>query len=1307
MPEDFARHLVIVGVRDDDIPGVAKSVELMAECLAPLGYKQALPELANLQPGVDLKIRLANWASTVAKEDIAILYFAGHGGTIAGRHYLGLPGSDWLHPSATALPSEELFRVLAEGTQLLRLLVILDTCYSGQGALDALGLTNVLQGEEKDRAFLVVTASRPKQEAGDEDFAVAFRDCVSEKRGAALPGYEIPTLISDLKSRLKPSQTPGWVALGLMLGEAPDFLPNPNFLSAALVNRPIEDRHFFHDDLLQHWKPRAIGSEAIFQSGQWYFTGRTTALQELVAYLSAQTGTGRGLIVTGDPGSGKSAVLGYLTLASDPEEANQPAFEAFLATMPEGTRPALDSITFALALRGKTLAEALSALAERFSAKPDDVLGKLTTGNVNKVLVFDALDESMAPEDIADKLLRPLSGYPHVRIIVGTRRPQIKFLGQRFDPLDLDLPRYRSDADLAQYVSRILLAEGEPRATPYSGQPSAASNVAKAVAERANGNYLIARTVARSLMERDTVIDLTTEPLPQNMPDAFADSLRVMGERSGLGDWRVRESLLPLAYLKGQGVPLDIWELFTPTYVSQILSLAAAFIAEYVEEGRTVYRLYHQALADALHDPKLDAERQRKMAQALRDAVPEGNWLRAHWFTRKYFSLYAAAGSVELLEQAMLDVRFLAAANLPLLLTVSSAIHAAEAKRRLNWLKLASDRLTNGDEADRLSNLQLCALQSNAADLAAECKQANVRRKWQPKWARWARQVTPHRILRGHEGTVNSVAIAGGVIVSVSEDYTVRFWNAATGEPIGVPGQHDNKVAAVAANSGTAITGSWDDTVCFWDLNTGRAKGPRLIDHRNHVLAVAISGGIAASGDGDGMIILWDVKNARSISKPLSAHSRPVSAMALVDDVLVSGSEDGTLAIWSQTTRRKLKELSSPPLPTSTKAVTALAAANGIIYAVYGFRYLQSWSLATGLSLHTPIALEEMVNGIAIHDLSLACAGNDFKLRFIDPTTGLATSTPLIGHTLFATSVAVEKDILVSGAADNTVRVWDLESIEPFGNPEALEQLTCASVAISKAAAITISWTNRMSVWDLETGASRAPQNITTAPGENVPVAASDSVVAFNGTSEAISLLDLETSEVSPLPGYGGPAVSLAISDNKLVALCANHELRRWDLTDRKPIGRAKTLDDMPNAIAIAGRVVWTSGPSLQRWNLRTGEALGSSLDRNHGTSSLQIGGEWLVSSHWNGRLTVRDAQTGEVLRGTSQSPQSRVNCLALYKTFTVSGSPDGTVCIGNLTTMAPLLQIQLGSPVNGLAATPTGVCVACASGVISLELNL
>jgi hypothetical protein len=60
-----------------------------------------------------------------------------------------------------------------------------------------------------------------------------------------------------------------------------------------------------------HWSPKARGVERDAKRG-WYFTGRTQVLYDLAAWLAGGHADGRVRVVSGGPGSGKSAVLARL-----------------------------------------------------------------------------------------------------------------------------------------------------------------------------------------------------------------------------------------------------------------------------------------------------------------------------------------------------------------------------------------------------------------------------------------------------------------------------------------------------------------------------------------------------------------------------------------------------------------------------------------------------------------------------------------------------------------------------------------------------------------------------------------------------------------------------------------------------------------------------------------------------------------------------------------------------------------------------------------------------------------------------------
>jgi WD40 repeat protein len=97
------------------------------------------------------------------------------------------------------------------------------------------------------------------------------------------------------------------------------------------------------------------------------------------------------------------------------------------------------------------------------------------------------------------------------------------------------------------------------------------------------------------------------------------------------------------------------------------------------------------------------------------------------------------------------------------------------------------------------------------------------------------------RVLRGHEGWVNCVALSadGTTIVSGSGDQTVRVWDAASGAVRRVLRGHEDWVNCVAlsADRTTVVSGSDDKTVRVWDVASGACR--QVIQGTGDVAAIA------------------------------------------------------------------------------------------------------------------------------------------------------------------------------------------------------------------------------------------------------------------------------------------------------------------------------------------------------------------------------------------------------------------------------------------------------------------------------------
>jgi WD40 repeat protein len=62
----------------------------------------------------------------------------------------------------------------------------------------------------------------------------------------------------------------------------------------------------------------------------------------------------------------------------------------------------------------------------------------------------------------------------------------------------------------------------------------------------------------------------------------------------------------------------------------------------------------------------------------------------------------------------------------------------------------------------------------------------------------------------------------GLLVATVSDDYTARIWDAATGEPIALPFEHTFNVrhAAFSPDGRLLLTASWDKTARLWDISS-------------------------------------------------------------------------------------------------------------------------------------------------------------------------------------------------------------------------------------------------------------------------------------------------------------------------------------------------------------------------------------------------------------------------------------------------------------------------------------------------------
>ena len=701
-------------------------------------------------------------------------------------------------------------------------------------------------------------------------------------------------------------------------------LPRPWLMTGA---EPGEAR--------SHFTRRARGQRSAARGGD-LFCGRVVALDRVKGWLTAVEGPGQPLVLTGQPGAGKSAVLARAALSVEAAHGGPGlAFHARAATIGN----------FLTALADLTGADTLASADELVTGLAD------LPGQSPTPVVLDALDEAASERDRRQitEALAELAVLPRLRVAVATRAMAV---GDPFAPggllaslgvtarddhnlVDLDSDTYFDLDGLRRFAAALLAQDGMDHPAPpgaawtqYRARHGVCDRLAAVIAERAGRNFLVAAMAAVPLSTTRAIIDPAAKGydpagIPSGVGEALSKYLDRLPEQRRERD---RELLTALAYARGAGLDDPAWLAFAAALgysasVADLDALRRSPAADYLlqtttaERGaRPVTRLFHQALTDELLTPRHQPSDESALLDMLLGQAEHTGWQDR--YLRDHAAEHAAAA--DRLDQLLEDPRYLLTVDPARLVPHLGAAQSASAQAIAAVYRQAAHHLAPLDEAARASQLELTAHHFGCRDLAARIAENASDRPWQTHWShgRWA---TGHQAMAGHTGWLRAVAAAvlpdgTPVIVSGGNDGTVRVWRLAGGTPVGEPLRgHDGRVYAVAvgtlpAGTPVIVSGGEDGTVRVWRLACGTPVGEPLRGHDGPVLAVAVGTladgtPVIVSGGEDGTVRVWRLAGGTPVGEPLRGHIGWVNAVAVGTlaartPVIVGGGNDGTVRVW-------------------------------------------------------------------------------------------------------------------------------------------------------------------------------------------------------------------------------------------------------------------------------------------------------------------------------------------------------------------------------------------------------------------------
>ncbi|MFE4961411.1 caspase family protein [Streptomyces sp. NPDC056660] len=1300
-------------------------------------------------------------------DDTLIIYHAGHG-TEEHDHYLICSETDYDAAAlkVTALPTARLVE-LAGDAGVQRLLVIIDACYAGDGAADVLAQTAkihlVSAGTRANqrrhwKSLAVLSAARPGEIADDGAFAEAMstvlRTTVEEDRILAgeRPAYvHLSDVVREINREFARRAIPQRADLAVIHDDGRGFLSNPRHVAGLSIDLDLAEQRVASEqvklrekELIEHFGPRGAGTHGPGETGH-YFTGRTMVLSRLARWLRGESEQNIRLYqVTGGPGTGKSSVLGRLVTRSDPVRRHTIPDDTVIVSTDIPT----NSIDLAIHAAGKRLPDVLAALSDALdtpTSSRSDVMTAIKNLRSPFTFVVDAIDEasmvesSYEAENIVTLLQRATALTPYFRVLLGAR-PEVLNTGTSTDDrtarIDLDDPQWIARRDITDYAAQLLSAphgQGSSSELPDRLVEWAAPEIGRVTYP----NYLVTRIVARTLANPNLAF-WNADPaewaslLPDPLEEQINNRRRHTGSYPGIGPaflWArnlqldpqkielYRAVLLPLAYREGEGLPLaGVWTcLASAMYgksvsekqITEILATdaAAAYVTEAIDaHGRSVYRLYHQALVDNLrsghqngvsdyllslpeslgmvHSKQVRRVIAREIYRALVDSVfttSNGlrDWQNADPYLLDHLAAHAAAASTG--DELLADTEFLVYAKADSVAALLRQAGSEEAVRGARVYRASLGWHRNVDPDTRRWVLVLDAARLEDHELADRLKRGRISILPWPQW--------------------NTASPRPGLLRTIDADASVL---TATPEyPL-------------------AITAGTEGTVRFWDLIDGQpfldlepVESGAVTSLTSTVIEDRI---IVITGHINGDVRVWDandepVQNRLAASTSTSATIPVISLRCILAEehlIAIATSADGSTTIWDTETGNQVSSLPSEAYSGSHPITGNLYGSPNVVTARPGGGF-SLWYLPSGES----VALDDDISASGGEVTALAAATIDNKVAILTGNSDgelhrwFVSSSRIVSEGLpeSATRGAVRGDrvrtvaasrleetvVAVTGHESGHVQLWDLEGASAtslLGHKASVHSASFVELDTGLAA-VTADDAGILSIWDLQHAATSMHKGLGVSAMACTSLDDRTAVVTGH-IDGSIGLWDAcagysISRHAEPTP-QSGSVVSIGCThaQSRILTAASYSEnfLRLWEIGTPDDAGRLLSLDCRVNSLTCTNiedlgvAVTGHDDGSIGLWDLVRQERL---------TNLLPPGGPPVVSvacnsdlrsamaitAHDDGSCRIWDLERRLQLNEFRAVEQSDIATVALSSsengTFAVVGHRNGGVLVRDI----------------------------------------
>ena len=533
--------------------------------------------------------------------------------------------------------------------------------------------------------------------------------------------------------------------------------------------------------------------------------------------------------------------------------------------------------------------------------------------------------------------------------------------------------------------------------------------------------------------------------------------------------------------------------------------------------------------------------------------------------------------------------------------------------------------------------------------------------------------VVPPANFRAFEGHIDSVravsfSLDGSLLLSTSQDNTVRVWDFAAAQALKTFRGHGGRVQAATflADGRRILSAAHDNTVREWSIagyeEIRTLQGRVLNGHSDAVLAAAYSNDqrqvVTASRDRTART--WNAQTGEAELTLAEGHAYLASTATFFPDghKLLTAAVDNTARIWDVGTGGQLLRLD--------RSGRAAAAA------------------------------------LSHHAKWIATGSDDKSAQLWDASTGKRLKK-LEAHTAEVTAVVFSPDdrLLATGDAKGHVKLWNVEEgrvvLKLDGHSRRIASITFTA---DGSRVLTASGDNTVGQWDVASG-QELPKLILKHPDSILTmqtISGSNSIVTSCADRKLRVWNTTDATVTQSLGPFEGDVFSLNVSTDGKRLIAANSQektVRLWDLESGRevqspqPGGKLGPLVDLN----LHGGLLWSAaflpgtddvltvgGSDARLWDAKTGRER-MSFSRHDAVASAHFSpkGDLIVTGSWDGSAKIWNATTGKVVRKLEGGHTSFVNTAVFSPDgqFILTASDDSTAKLWNVATGEVTLTLE------------------------------